>query len=247
VIKRAGSPKHSPASGWFANSWAVPSRVDPAPYLGRPRWVRLHAVAGAVPLAGYLVLHLATQASSLAGVQSYERLTRAIDALPALLALEIVVIYLPLVFHVVASAVRLRERADDGDGGLPRPWGRPLQLASGAVLLVFLVVHFWQFRWRLWAGDLARSDFYPELCASLSSTSFGGVPLVALGYLVGVAAAALHGAQGIHRVAVEWDMLHGRQRLLARLCGGLGVGLFLLGALIVIDLATGSVLIHFPG
>lgn len=247
MIRRAGSPKHSPASRRFANSWAVPSRVDPASYPGRPRWVRLHALAGAIPLAGYLLLHLATQAATFAGARSYERFTRAIDAVPALLALEIVMIYLPLGYHVGAGVLRLRERTDEVEGGLPGPWGRRLQVASGAVLLLFLVFHVWQFRWRLWVGDLSRADFYPELCATLSSTRFGGVPLVALGYLVGVAAAAFHGAQGIHRVAVGWDMLRGRQRLLARLCVGLGIGLFLLGASIVIDLATGSVLIHFPG
>jgi succinate dehydrogenase / fumarate reductase, cytochrome b subunit len=246
VIEGA-APKHSPASGWFANSWAVPSSIDPAPYPGRPRWLRLRAWAGAVPLGGYLVLHLGTQASTFGGVQSYARLTRAIDAVPALIVLEIAVIYLPLVFHVGASVIGLRERVEGVDGGLPGPWGRRLQVMSGSVLLLFLVFHFWQFRWRLWAGDLARSDFYPELCASLSSTSFGGVPLVAIGYLAGIAAAAFHGAQGIHRVAVGWDILRGRRRLLARYCGALGVGLFLLGALIVIDLATGSVLIHFPG
>jgi len=225
----------------------VPSSVDPAPYPGRLRWARLGAWAGALPLAGYLVLHLATQASTFAGARSYARITRAIDALPALIVLEIVVIYLPLLFHVGASVLGLREPEDDIEGGLSGPWGRRLQVTSGAVLLLFLIFHFWQFRWRLWAGDLARSDFYPELCASLSSTSFGGVPLVAMAYLVGIAAAAFHGAQGVHRVAVGWDMMRGRQRLLARCCGALGVGLFLLGALIVIDLATGSVLIHFPG
>lgn len=247
MIGRAGHSKPSPARGWFANSSVVHSRVDPAPYPGRPRWARLHALSGAIPLAGYLVLHLATQASTFAGAPAYERITRAIDAVPALLAVEIVVIYLPLLFHVGASALLLRKPADDFGGGLPGAWGRRLQLASGVVLLVFLVFHFWQFRWRLWAGDLGRADFYPELCATLSSTSSGGVPWVALGYLLGVAAAALHGAQGVHRVAVGWNMLRGRPRLLARACGGLGLGLFLLGALIVIDLATGSVLIHFPG
>lgn len=221
--------------------------VDPAPYRGRPRWARLHALSGAIPLAGYLVLHLATQASTFAGAPAYERITRAIDAVPALIALEIVVIYLPLVFHVGAGALLLSGPRHALEGGLPGPWGRRLQLASGGVLLVFLVLHFWQFRWRLWAGDLGRADFYPELCATLSSTRFGGVPLVALGYLLGVAAAALHAAQGVHRVAVEWHMMPGQQRLLARGCVGLGLGLFLLGALIVIDLATGSVLIHSPG
>lgn len=200
-------------------------------------------MAGAVPLAGYLVLHLTTQASALAGAEGYAALTRAVDRIPGLLGLEVLVIYLPLSFHVIAGLARppLRSAGETG------PWWRPLQLVSGLVLLAFLGFHFWQFRWRLWTGELARADFYPELCASLSSTARGGVPLVALAYLAGVAAAAFHAARGLARAASTWRFARGRQRLLARACAGFGFGLFVLGALIVIDLATGSVLIHLPG
>jgi hypothetical protein len=64
---------------------------------------------------------------------------------------------------------------------------------------------------------------------------------------VGVSAAAIHGAQGLYRVGVSYGIGPRRRRLLARFCAALGLALFVLGALIVIDLATGSVLIHWPG
>jgi len=239
--------KHPRSLAWFANSVQVPSRLDLDPDAGVPGWVRLQALAGALPLAGYLVLHLASQAFVLGGAQPYEGLMRAIDRLPWLLALEVVVIYLPLSVHVGAGLGRVwMGRSDVGAaaGGLPV---RGLQVASGAVLLAFLAFHFWQFRWRLWVGELSRDDFYPELCASLSTTVLGGVPLVALGYLVGVSAAAIHGAQGLYRVGISYGIGRRRRPLLARLCAALGLALFVLGALIVIDLATGSVLIHWPG
>jgi hypothetical protein len=115
------------------------------------------------------------------------------------------------------------------------------------VLLVFLLVHIYEFRFRLWTGVLAPGDYYAELCASLSSTRWGGVPAVAIGYLLGLAAGALHGARGLYRGGLALGLVAtGRERRWARCCGALGIGLFGLGALIVIDLATGSVLIPLP-
>jgi succinate dehydrogenase / fumarate reductase cytochrome b subunit len=210
-----------------------------------PAWVRLHALAGAIPLAGYLVLHLGSQAVALAGAQPYSRVMGAIDSLPLMIALEVAGIYAPLAFHVVAGFGLMRGRQLRAGSVWVGEGGRTWQSASGVVVLGFIAVHFWQFRWRLWTGELDRSDFYPELCASLSSTAFGGVPLVAVGYLLGVAAAAFHMAQGLFHACLRWELAP--RRVAARCCGALGAALFLLGALTVIELATGSVRLHFLG
>ena len=115
-------------------------------------------------------------------------------------------------------------------------------------MLVFLLSHIWQFRVRVWTSVITPSDYYAELCASLSSTWWGGVPLVAIGYLLGTAAATLHGALGLYRAGLTLRWVgEGRQRLWGRCCAALALSLFGLGALIVIDLATGSVLIHLRG
>ena len=65
------------------------------------------------------------------------------------------------------------------------------------------------------------------------------------GYLLGVAAGAFHLAQGVYHACLGWELAP--RRVVARCCGALGAGLFLLGALTIIELATGSVLLHFPG
>jgi succinate dehydrogenase / fumarate reductase cytochrome b subunit len=202
-------------------------------------------LSGAIPLAGYLVLHLVSQAVALAGAQPYSRVMGAIDSLPLMIALEVVGIYAPLAFHVVAGLRLIRGRQMRTGSVWVGAGGQSLQSASGLVVLGFVAIHFWQFRWRLWMGELDRSDFYPELCASLSSTAFGGVPLVAMGYLLGVAAAAVHMAQGLYQACLGWELAP--RQLAARCCGALGAALFLLGALTVIELATGSVRLHFPG
>jgi succinate dehydrogenase / fumarate reductase cytochrome b subunit len=211
--------------------------------------------AGVVPLAGYLVVHLATQASALRGPRSHAAWSDA-GLGSAGLVLEIALIYVPLVLHVGLGLRRLvhrnQARKREGLGAVGRvgatPLGALLQPASGAVLLVFLLLHLYEFRFRLWTGQLGPSDYYPELCASLSSTRWGGVPAVAIGYLLGVAAAALHAAHGLYRGALALGLIDaGGRRRWASCCGLLAFGLFGLGALIVIDLATGSVLIELGG
>ena len=211
----------------------------------RSRLARLHALTGAVPLAGFLLLHLVTQASALGGWQRHRGVSRFIDAVPGVLALEILCVYLPLVTHVVLGLARTSGSEKPSSVGWVGRAGRTLQQASGAILLAFLCFHGWQFRWRLWAGEIAPADMFPELCASLSSTSFGGVPVIAVAYLVGIAAGSLHAAQGVYHVCCEWHMVSPeRQSFLGRLCVAGGTGLFLLGASIVIELATGSVVIR---
>lgn len=212
-----------------------------------PRWVRLQIVLGAVPLAGYLTLHLLTQLSALSGPNAHER-WGALPMGPAWIGLEVALIYVPLVLHVGLGVRRvLRPIAAPVDAGAS-PLGRQLRRVSGAVLLVFLVFHIAEWRLSLWSGKLAPSDYYPELCARLSSTRWGGVPLVAFGHLLGVAAAAHHGAQGLYQGLLGLGLIGERRAgALRRCCVALGLCWFGLGALIVIDLATGSVLIHLAG
>jgi succinate dehydrogenase / fumarate reductase cytochrome b subunit len=236
-------------SSEFANSFGVLSRArSRLPGAGNPLWVRLHALTGAIPLAGYLALHLGSQAFAFGGGRSYSVAQGWIERLPGLAYLEVALLYLPLSFHVAAGLWRARLPALPTEQGWARRWGRPLQQLSGGVLLAFLAYHFWQFRWRLWMGELDATDVFPELCASLSSTVWGGVPLLALSYILGLAAAAFHLAQGLHHVWAGWGFgPPGRQRLAAPCCAAAGLSMFILGTLIVIDLATGSVVIHWPG
>lgn len=209
-----------------------------------PRWARLQAGLGAVPLAGFLIVHLLMQAPALWGPGAYTRV--ALLARPSwVYALGSVLVYLPLLVHAVLGIRRLAQRgAEPGGPGAVRL----VQRGSAALLFVFLLFHTAQFPARRWTHALVPADYYPELCASLSSTAWGGVPLVAIGYLIGLAAAAVHGALGLYSAGLSFGLIGAARRRLWRwCCGALGVGLFGLGALIVIDLATGSVLIHLRG
>lgn len=190
-------------------------------------------------------MHLAAQASALGGWESHRLVSAALDRVPFAFWIEMLGVYLPLLLHAALGFWRASL------GAAPSPAAarsaRLLQQTSAVVLAAFLVFHLWHFRFRLWTGEIGRGDIYPELCASLSSTVWGGVPLVAVAYLIGTAAAAFHVASGLYRASLAWRWVAARrQRSLGLWCVALGCGLFVLGALIVIDLATGSVVIRLP-
>lgn len=248
---RPASPANPGSSDWplgtrVANSTTVLFRRSPG--VPAPLWVRVQLWTGLLPLAGYLAVHLLRQASVFWGQRTYS-VWGAAEPTALRLGLAIVLVYLPLLVHAGLGLRRLSSPVDAfGQAGLRRPVRRVLQQLSAAVLLVFLLLHVWQFAVPSWTGTLAQSDYYPELCASLSSTHWGGIPWVAIGYLLGVAAAALHGAHGLYHGLLGLGFIRpGRERVWARCCGAFGLSLFGLGALIVIDLATGSVLIHLAG
>jgi succinate dehydrogenase / fumarate reductase cytochrome b subunit len=214
-----------------------------------PNWLRWHSLLGAVPLAGYLLLHLVGQVLSLSGSPLQRGFQDLLERSPLALSLELLLVYAPLAGHALLGLWRAagRSRSAAGaaaaDGNWPVPWGNTLQRLSALALLVFLVLHVWQFEGRLWSGELRRADFFPVLCASLSSTAFGGVPLVALGYLLGVAAASTHLAQGLYHAGLSYGVVSpARRERLGRVCVLGGITLFAAGALIIIELATGSVL-----
>lgn len=214
-----------------------------------PNWLRWQALLGAVPLAGYLLLHLVGQVLSLSGSPLQRWLQDLLERSPLALSLELVLVYAPLAGHAALGVWRVaghspnQPGASAPDGNWPVSWGPALQRLSALVLFVFLVLHVWQFEGRLWSGELRRADFFPVLCASLSSTALGGVPLVALGYLFGVAAASVHLAQGLYHASLSWGLVAPAQRArLGRACVLGGIVLFAAGAGIIIDLATGSVL-----
>jgi succinate dehydrogenase / fumarate reductase cytochrome b subunit len=210
-----------------------------------PSWVRWQAWAGVVPLAGYLVVQLLAQAFEWLGSRALAG-AGAGQGAAWLLPIELGVVYLPLAIHALLGACRVaRPASAPGELGWAGPLGRLLQQLSGAVLLVFVSTHVWRFRVPAWRGELSGSDYYAELCASLSTTAWGGVPFVAIGYLLGLAAAALHGAQGLQHAGLCLGWISAaRQRRWELCCKAFGWLVFGLGASIVIDLATGSVLIH---
>jgi succinate dehydrogenase/fumarate reductase cytochrome b subunit len=116
-----------------------------------------------------------------------------------------------------------------------------LQRVSGLLAFAFILFHLWEYWAQKVMGKLASEQFYPTLCANLSST-VKGVPVIALIYVFGIAATVFHFANGLWGFCFSWGITVSRrsQRLGATVFGVLGILVFLLGANTALYFATGS-------
>ena len=187
-------------------------------------------------------MHLWTSGAALYGQRAYARRVAAIDALPGLLAFEIAFLGLPLVYHALYGVV-LTFAARPGTLIEPYKykWLSTLQRITGIISLFFIGFHLWEFRLqKAWFG-MPSSFFYTRLTANLSST-WHGMPVVALGYLLGVLATVFHFANGVSAFAVTWGIVSRplAQMRMRMLAATLGVLLSILATATVVGLATGS-------
>lgn len=225
----------------------MPSSVSTVALTSRERRAfilrRLHSLSGAVPLGAFLIVHLWTTSQAMAGKEAFEEAIGLEDA-PLTLCLEVLFIYVPLIFHAgYGIKLMLDGRPNPVRYSLAKNWGYLMQRVTGIIALLFIIYHTWQFRAQVLLGRMDKADLFGELCAALSSTVWGGIPLVAFAYLVGVAACAFHFSNGLYGFCFSWGVTLSERatRLASTAFGVLGLGLFLGGALTVIYCATGSV------
>lgn len=202
---------------------------------------KLHSLSGLLPVGAFMLVHLWTNAKALRGQSAFDEAVGEINHLPYLPLLEAGIL-LPLAFHA-GYGIKLAFEARSNVGAYPtaRNWMYTLQRATGIVALCFLLFHLWEFRVQKALGGMPVAAFYPTLCAHLSST-IGGVPLVALVYLVGLAACVFHFANGVWGFLCSWGITLSlrSQRLSAIFAGTLGLLVFVLGVNTTLYFATGS-------
>lgn len=206
---------------------------------------RLHRFTGSALLGLFLVEHLLTNASALGGEPLYERIVGAIERSPVLPLVELVLVVAPLSLHVIIGMKLVRRGHDAATEGRYRdPRLLLLQRISAVVLLVFVLGHLWELRLQRLFFGLGKDSLYTTLTAHLSWT-WGSVPWLAFGYLVGLAAAAFHFANGLLASLRAARPASGRGARIFAI--GLGVALFAIGTVTVVGLATGTRLLGAAG
>jgi succinate dehydrogenase/fumarate reductase cytochrome b subunit (b558 family) len=210
----------------------------------RSAWARkarkIHTLAGALGLGLFLTVHLVTNASALGGEARFASVVGAIQRGWILPWLEIVFVVGALGFHA-GYGLRLLRRQGTADSEIDRYGDRRLwvvQRIVATIVLAFVLVHLFELRVQRLAFGLEPEAYYTILTTHLSWT-WWGIPWVALVYLVGVAAASFHLANGLFAATSAWGMGHNRRA--ARIStSAIGLLLFLVGSATTIGLATGT-------
>jgi succinate dehydrogenase/fumarate reductase cytochrome b subunit (b558 family) len=184
---------------------------------------RLHSLSGLVPVGAFMCFHLFENHSAVHGAKAFNETVTKIGQLPFLLGLEIVGIWVPILFHALLGFVIILEgKPNVGAYGHGRNWLYALQRATGVIAFVFIVFHFWNFRWRRHEFEQAPFD---DVHATLAN------PAVLAFYVVGIAACVFHLANGIPGFLFSWGFTVGERskRIAAAASAAFGVAVMALG------------------
>lgn len=169
-------------------------------------WHKLHSLTGIVPIGFYLVQHLTLNSFSLAGADRYNSVSGFFYSMPEhiLWAIEILVIYLPLLFHAIYGLF-ITSRAKTNYFTTRYKWSQnrmyTLQRWSGVFLFFFIIWHVSQTTWQVkfHGTDTVNYEHMHNLF-----TIYGGTFLVL--YAVGVLAASYHFCYGIWNFCIRWGI-----------------------------------------
>lgn len=201
---------------------------------------RIFSLTGVLPLGVFLVLHVMANGRALVSDVAFGDTMRRVRGTPGIFAIELVLVFLPLLFHAVVGAYLIAARRTLEPSVLA-PALRAVHRAAGMIAFAFIAYHLYEYRLHLAVPGLREGDYYTALSSRLSSTT-AGAPLRAMFYVLGIAAVALHFAVGLWGfvVARGWFVAP-RARLLAGAGAGVvGLALFVGAANVVTFFATGA-------
>lgn len=198
---------------------------------------RLHALSGVIPLGVFVVVHLLVNATALGGASRFDRVVGSLAANPIEPLITFLFVGVPLAYHALYGIKRvIRAPSDAEASGYKRPRLDVVMRLTSVVLFLFVIAHTWEMR----IGRVPAASLHTKLTMDLSSTKWG-VPLVAFGYLLGLAAVAFHLAYGCFAVLESRGRASRRAAILSVVAGAL---LFSIGSATVIAFSSGGTL--FP-
>ncbi|MFC4737485.1 succinate dehydrogenase cytochrome b558 subunit [Bacillus daqingensis] len=159
---------------------------------------RLHSLLGVVAIGAFLVVHLTVNWFAVRGEQEYNQAAAFMESLPFRYALEIFIIFLPLIFHAVYGLyIAFQARNNTSRFSYFRNWMFRLQRISGVLVLIFVTWHVWETRIAAAFGAEVNFQMMEEIVAN---------PIALIAYIIGITATTFHFANGLWSFAVTWGI-----------------------------------------
>jgi len=221
---------------------------------------RLHSLSGIAPIGVFLLPHLTTNSSIVwggmlnakkyadlgegtAGVATFQHEVDFIHNLPALIFIEIFVLWLPIAYHAILGVYFARSGKSNTDRyGYQANSRYSLQRLSGYIGVAFIFMHIASLRWGFTFGGLMPT-FDPHHASSTTAIHLqgGAFPYCnAIFYAVCVTALVFHFANGLWTAAITWGLTISKQaqQRWGYVCAGVGAGLAAAGLTAVVGFAT---------
>src|SRR5690625_2150780 len=160
---------------------------------------RLHSLLGVVPIGIFVVQHLIVNHFVVYGEESFNKAAGFMGSLPFVLALEIIVIYLPILFHAILGVyIVFTARNNPKNYGFFRNWMVLLQRISGIITLIFIAWHVWQTRVQVALGN---AEVNYQLMEGILTQ-----PFYFWFYIISILAVIFHLANGLWSFCVSWGI-----------------------------------------
>ncbi|MBD2845738.1 succinate dehydrogenase cytochrome b558 subunit [Paenibacillus sp. IB182496] len=166
---------------------------------------KLHSLLGVIPLSLFILSHALTNFSAAeGGPQGFKDAVAFINGLPIVSVLELVGIFLPLLFHgVYGLYLAYQSNNNLGQFSYGRNWAFTLQRVSGVITFIFVFWHVYQTRFQVFVGNISHDDLGSTMNEIATNPFFFAL------YVIGVVAAVFHFANGMWAFLVSWGITVG--------------------------------------
>ncbi|MEK6798697.1 MAG: succinate dehydrogenase cytochrome b558 subunit [Planctomycetota bacterium] len=198
---------------------------------------RLHSLSGLVPVGVFLCVHLSANATVLVGADEFQRSVDRIHSLgPLLVPVEIVGIFIPLLFHALLGfQIIFTSKSNAQQYRYGSNVRYTAQRTTGVIAFVFILYHVWQMHWfgtGVGGGQFAAHDASgAPAAAETTAAALQSAWWIAPAYAVGVASCVYHLANGVWTSLITWGItIRPRsQQVAGYFCAAFGFILLLVG------------------
>ncbi|MEX2460199.1 MAG: succinate dehydrogenase cytochrome b558 subunit [Paenibacillaceae bacterium] len=166
---------------------------------------KIHSLLGVIPVGFFLIEHLLTNYTAFqGGKQAFVEQINWLNGLPLVLLLEIVGIWIPLLYHgVYGLYVAYTARNNVSHYGYFRNMMFMLQRTTGIITLIFVAWHFFGTRFQVAIGNVEHAELGTTMHDIVTN------PLFLTFYIIGVVAASFHFCNGMWSFLVSWGITIG--------------------------------------
>ena len=209
------------------------------PYL----WHKLHSLPGIFPIGVFLVQHLIANSYALRGAAAYNTVVKVFGYLPFVAVLEVVIIYLPILYHsIYGFYITAYAQPNLGRYGYGRNWMYFMQRVSGVIAFFYIGFHVWNTSLAKYIQQWHGNPHPEEAISYAAMAGHLANPWHFAIYAVGITATVFHFTNGLWNFCIRWGLtISARsQRLNSYACWGLFAVFTLMGLATITHL-------HFDG
>jgi succinate dehydrogenase / fumarate reductase cytochrome b subunit len=165
---------------------------------------KIHSLLGVIPVGFFLIEHLLTNYSAVEGHAAFIKQINWLNSLPLVLLLEIVGIWLPLLYHAVYGLyVAYQSRNNVSNYSYFRNQMFMLQRVTGVLTFIFVAWHFFETRLQVALGNVDHGGL------GMTMHEIASNPVLFTVYVIGILSATFHFTNGMWSFLVSWGITIG--------------------------------------